>query len=81
MKGLRKVGKVGGKALPYAGALLSATELMDMNKENAGEKVGSAGGGIAGGLAGAAAGAAIGTAILPVGERQSAVPLEVWSEA
>ncbi len=67
MKGLRKVGKVGGKALPYAGALLSATELMDMNKENAGEKVGSAGGGIGGGLAGAAAGAAIGTAILPVG--------------
>lgn len=67
MKGLRKVGKVGGKALPYAGALLSATELMNMNKENAGEKVGSAGGGIGGGLAGAAAGAAIGTAILPVG--------------
>ncbi|WP_307893977.1 transglycosylase SLT domain-containing protein [Bacillus swezeyi] len=67
MRGLRKVGKVGGKVLPYAGALLSATELMDMNSENAGQKIGSAGGGIGGGLAGAAAGAAIGTAILPVG--------------
>ncbi|WP_420954295.1 transglycosylase SLT domain-containing protein [Bacillus haynesii] len=67
LKGLGKFGKGVGKKVPYLGAALSATELLDMNKENAGEKVGSAGGGIAGGLAGAAAGAAIGTAILPVG--------------
>ncbi|MED2943433.1 transglycosylase SLT domain-containing protein [Bacillus swezeyi] len=66
-RGIGKLGKIGGKALPYAGAVLSATELLDMNSKNAGEKIGSAGGGIGGGLAGAAAGAAIGTAILPVG--------------
>ncbi|MFO6495032.1 transglycosylase SLT domain-containing protein [Bacillus sp. z60-11] len=66
-RGLKALGKGAGKLLPYAGVALSATELMDMNSENAGQKIGSAGGGIGGGLAGAAAGAALGTAILPVG--------------
>ncbi|HAB6343963.1 TPA_asm: phage tail tape measure protein [Listeria monocytogenes] len=62
-----KFGKIGaglkgvGKALPGLGIALSATQLIGINKKNAGDKAGSAGGSLAGG----AAGAAIGTAIAP----------------
>ncbi|EGA8833579.1 phage tail tape measure protein [Listeria monocytogenes] len=62
-----KFGKIGaglkgvGKALPGLGIALSATQLIGINKKNAGDKVGSAGGSLAGGTAGAA----IGTAIAP----------------
>ena len=73
MSGLKAIGESGGvkgvlkglgkgalSATPI-NALLSATELIGMNKKNAGTKIGRAGGSFAGG----AAGAAIGTAILP----------------
>ncbi|HEM0164070.1 TPA: phage tail tape measure protein [Listeria monocytogenes] len=53
-------GKV-GKGVPVLGTALSATQLIGINKKNAGDKAGSAGGSLAGG----AAGAAIGTAIAP----------------
>ncbi|EAG8523410.1 phage tail tape measure protein [Listeria innocua] len=62
-----KFGKIGaglkgiGKALPGLGIALSATQLIGINKKNAGDKAGSAGGSLAGG----ATGAAIGTAIAP----------------
>ncbi|EAF5010434.1 phage tail tape measure protein [Listeria innocua] len=62
-----KFGKIGaglkgiGKVLPGLGIALSATQLIGINKKNAGDKAGSAGGSLAGG----AAGAAIGTAIAP----------------
>ena len=55
MKGL----KGAAKGIPGIGELLSLTDLAGINKDNAGEKVGSAGGG----LAGAAAGAAIGSVV------------------
>ncbi|EED2063081.1 phage tail tape measure protein [Listeria monocytogenes] len=53
-------GKV-GKGVPVLGTALAATQLIGINKKNAGDKAGSAGGSLAGG----AAGAAIGTAIAP----------------
>ncbi|HAB8491241.1 TPA_asm: phage tail tape measure protein [Listeria monocytogenes] len=53
-------GKV-GKGVPVLGTALAATQLIGINKKNAGDKVGSAGGSLAGGTAGAA----IGTAIAP----------------
>ncbi|ECK9850795.1 phage tail tape measure protein, partial [Listeria monocytogenes] len=53
-------GKV-GKGVPVLGTALAATQLIGINKKNAGDKAGSA----AGSLAGGAAGAAIGTAIAP----------------
>ncbi|WP_197313135.1 phage tail tape measure protein [Listeria monocytogenes] len=62
-----KFGKIGaglkglGKVLPGIGIALSASQLIGINKKNAGDKAGSAGGSLAGG----AAGAAIGTAIAP----------------
>ncbi|EGQ0221019.1 phage tail tape measure protein [Listeria monocytogenes] len=62
-----KFGKIGaglkglGKVLPGIGIALSASQLIGINKKNAGDKAGSA----AGSLAGGAAGAAIGTAIAP----------------
>ncbi|WP_352426833.1 transglycosylase SLT domain-containing protein [Bacillus sp. FSL K6-2865] len=59
MKGL----KGAAKGIPGIGELLSLTDLAGINKDNAGEKVGSAGGG----LAGAAAGAAIGSVVPGVG--------------
>lgn len=65
-KGLAGAKKV-GKRIPILGSLLSASNLIGMNKKNAGEKVGSAGGGIAGGMAGAAVGAAIGSVVPVVG--------------
>lgn len=60
-KGLLKTAGRGLLTASPVNAALSATELIGMNKKNAGTKVGRAGGSLAGG----AAGAAIGTAILP----------------
>ncbi|MFC6180351.1 phage tail tape measure protein [Lactiplantibacillus daowaiensis] len=60
-KGLLKTGARGLLSATPLDAVLSATELIGMNKKNAGTKIGRAGGSFAGG----AAGAAIGTAILP----------------
>ncbi|EKP3801822.1 phage tail tape measure protein [Listeria monocytogenes] len=54
-------GKV-GKGVPVLGTALAATQLIGINKKNAGGKIGGTVGGIAGG---AGAGAAIGTAIAP----------------
>ncbi|WP_420735013.1 transglycosylase SLT domain-containing protein [Bacillus pumilus] len=67
---VKNIGKGSGKLLkkvPILGSVLSATNLIGMNKENAGEKIGTTGGGIAGGMAGAAAGAAIGSVVPGVG--------------
>ena len=67
---LKNIGKGSGKLLkkvPILGSVLSATNLIGMKKENAGEKIGATGGGIAGGMAGAAAGAAIGSVVPGVG--------------
>jgi SLT domain-containing protein len=67
---MKSIGKGSGKLLkkvPILGSVLSATNLIGMNKENAGEKIGTTGGGIAGGMAGAAAGAAIGSVVPGVG--------------
>ncbi|MEK5367069.1 transglycosylase SLT domain-containing protein [Bacillus sp. FSL R5-0654] len=67
---VKNIGKGSGKLLkkvPILGGLLSATNLIGMKKENAGEKIGTTGGGIAGGMAGAAAGAAIGSVVPGVG--------------
>jgi len=66
---VKNIGKGSGKLLkkvPILGGLLSATNLIGMKKENAGEKIGTTGGGIAGGMAGAAIGSVVpgvGTAI------------------
>lgn len=60
-KGLLKTAGKGVLSATPLDAVLSATELIGMNKKNAGNKIGRAGGSLAGG----AAGAAIGTAILP----------------
>ncbi|MEH7732865.1 transglycosylase SLT domain-containing protein [Bacillus pumilus] len=67
---MKSIGKGSGKLLkkvPILGSVLSATNLIGMNKENAGEKIGTTGGGIAGGMAGAAAGAAIGSVVPGIG--------------
>ncbi|MBD3861746.1 transglycosylase, partial [Bacillus sp. 28A-2] len=67
---VKNIGKGSGKLLkkvPILGSVLSATNLIGMKKENAGEKIGTTGGGIAGGMAGAAAGAAIGSVVPVVG--------------
>ncbi|MGM0966250.1 MAG: transglycosylase SLT domain-containing protein [Bacillota bacterium] len=69
-KAMKSIGKGSGKLLkkvPILGSVLSATNLIGMNKENAGEKIGTTGGGIAGGMAGAAAGAAIGSVVPGIG--------------
>ncbi|MED1228154.1 transglycosylase SLT domain-containing protein, partial [Bacillus nakamurai] len=63
LKGGLKGLKGAAKGIPGIGELLSLTDLVGMNKDNAGEKIGSAGGG----LAGAAAGAAIGSVVPGVG--------------
>ncbi|MCY8847401.1 transglycosylase SLT domain-containing protein [Bacillus inaquosorum] len=52
-----------GKAVPYVGSALAMFDLAGINKDNAGEKVGSIGGRIAGAEAGATAGAEAGAAI------------------
>lgn len=55
-----------GKRVPILGTALAATELIGMNKDNAGEKLGGFGGGLGGSAAGAAAGSVVpvvGTAI------------------
>jgi TP901 family phage tail tape measure protein len=59
-KGMLFSGKA-SKAVPVIGTLLSATQLLGMNKDNAGEMLGGFGGSLAGG----AVGAAIGSAIAP----------------
>ena len=59
-KGIQFSGKA-SKAVPVIGTLLSATQLLGMNKDNAGEMLGGFGGSLAGG----AVGAAIGSAIAP----------------
>ncbi len=59
---LKSVGKF-AKGVPLLGTALAVTDLIGMNKDNVGEKIGSAGGG----LAGAATGAAIGSVIPGVG--------------
>ncbi|UYO34986.1 transglycosylase SLT domain-containing protein [Bacillus zhangzhouensis] len=67
---VKNIGKGSGKLLkklPILGGLLGATNLIGMNKENAGQKIGTTGGGIAGGMAGAAAGSAIGSVVPGVG--------------
>ncbi|AMM98495.1 transglycosylase SLT domain-containing protein [Bacillus pumilus] len=69
-KAMKSIGKGSGKLLkkvPILGSVLSATNLIGMNKDNAGEKIGTTGGGIAGGMAGAAAGAAIGSVVPGIG--------------
>ena len=69
-KVMKSIGKGSGKLLkkvPILGSALSATNLIGMNKDNAGEKIGTTGGGIAGGMAGAAAGAAIGSVVPGIG--------------
>ncbi|OUL06997.1 transglycosylase SLT domain-containing protein [Bacillus spizizenii] len=52
-----------GKAVPYVGSALAMFDLAGINKDNAGEKVGSIGGRIVGAEAGATAGAEAGAAI------------------
>ncbi|MBT2624694.1 transglycosylase SLT domain-containing protein [Bacillus sp. ISL-32] len=52
-----------GKAVPHVGSALAMFDLAGINKDNAGEKVGSIGGRIAGAEAGATAGAEAGAAI------------------
>ncbi|CAI6262343.1 Phage tail length tape-measure protein [Bacillus subtilis] len=52
-----------GKAVPYVGSALAVFDLAGINKDNAGEKVGSIGGRIAGAEAGATAGAEAGATI------------------
>lgn len=59
---LKSVGKF-TKGVPLLGTALAVTDLIGMNKDNVGEKIGSAGGG----LAGAATGAAIGSVVPGVG--------------
>ncbi|WP_371807369.1 transglycosylase SLT domain-containing protein [Bacillus vallismortis] len=59
LKGLGKF----AKRVPVLGAALQATDLLGMNKDNAGEKVGKFTGGLAGMTAGAEVGATAGAAI------------------
>lgn len=61
LKGLGKF----AKGIPLLGTALAATDLLGMNKDNAGEKVGSFAGNLGGAAAGGAAGAAIGS-VVPV---------------
>ncbi|MCY7933066.1 transglycosylase SLT domain-containing protein [Bacillus spizizenii] len=63
LKGLGKF----AKGIPLLGTALAATDLLGMNKENAGEKVGSFAGNLGGAAAGGAAGAAIGSVVPVVG--------------
>ncbi|MER2458612.1 phage tail tape measure protein [Bacillus subtilis] len=63
---LKSVGKF-AKGIPLLGTALAATDLLGMNKENAGEKVGSFAGNLGGAAAGGAAGAAIGSVVPVVG--------------
>ncbi|EAD4096338.1 hypothetical protein EJC90_14770 [Listeria monocytogenes] len=65
-KGLKGLGSV-AKRIPVIGTALSATSLIGINKENAGEKVGDFGGGLGGMAAGAAGGAAIGSIVPGIG--------------
>ncbi|WP_277714239.1 phage tail tape measure protein [Bacillus atrophaeus] len=66
LKPLSGVGKF-AKGIPLLGTALAATELIGMNKDNAGEKLGSFGGSMAGAAAGGATGAAIGSVVPVVG--------------
>lgn len=61
LKNVGSVGKAGAKSIPGLNWLLAGVNLIGMNKENAGEKLGNSGGMLAGG----GMGAAIGTAIAP----------------
>ncbi|MED2976580.1 transglycosylase SLT domain-containing protein [Bacillus swezeyi] len=54
-----------GKRVPILGTALAATELIGINKDNAGEKLGGFSGGLGGSAAGASAGASLGTLIAP----------------
>ncbi|WP_223837350.1 transglycosylase SLT domain-containing protein [Bacillus swezeyi] len=54
-----------GKRVPILGTALAATELIGLNKDNAGEKLGGFGGGLGGSAAGASTGASLGTLIAP----------------
>ncbi|WP_411813506.1 transglycosylase SLT domain-containing protein [Bacillus stercoris] len=63
LKGLGKF----AKGIPLLGTALAATDLLGMNKENAGEKIGSFAGNLGGAAAGGAAGAAIGSVVPVVG--------------
>ncbi|MBF2599407.1 transglycosylase SLT domain-containing protein [Listeria seeligeri] len=65
-KGLKGLGSV-AKRIPVLGTVLSATSLIGINKNNAGEKIGDFGGGAGGMAAGAAGGAAIGSIIPGIG--------------
>ncbi|HFL0606050.1 TPA: transglycosylase SLT domain-containing protein [Listeria monocytogenes] len=65
-KGLKGLGSV-AKRIPILGTALSATSLIGINKDNAGEKVGDFGGGMGGMAAGAAGGAAIGSIFPGIG--------------
>ncbi|NMH83267.1 transglycosylase SLT domain-containing protein [Bacillus coagulans] len=56
-----KFASAGSKVAPIIGTVLSVSQLLGMNKSNAGNKLGGFGGSLAGG----AAGAAIGSAIAP----------------
>ncbi|MED4802645.1 phage tail tape measure protein [Bacillus atrophaeus] len=66
LKPLSGVGKF-AKGIPLLGTALAATGLIGMNKDNAGEKLGSFGGNMAGAAAGGATGAAIGSVVPVVG--------------
>ncbi|MCZ4246674.1 transglycosylase SLT domain-containing protein [Bacillus amyloliquefaciens] len=66
LKPLSGVGKF-AKGIPVLGTALAATGLIGMNKDNAGEKLGSFGGNMAGAAAGGATGAAIGSVVPIVG--------------
>lgn len=57
--------KTAGRGVAGLDILFSLTELIGMNKQNAGKKIGAATGSIGGTWAGGTAGAAIGTAIMP----------------
>ncbi|WP_353486074.1 tape measure protein [Apilactobacillus xinyiensis] len=56
-----------GSKIPYLDVITAGSQLIGMNKKNAGGKIGSAGGMLAGTTGGAAAGAAIGSAVPVIG--------------
>ncbi|TPR40401.1 tape measure protein [Apilactobacillus micheneri] len=56
-----------GSKIPYLDVAMAGTQLIGMNKKNAGGKIGSAGGMLAGTTGGAATGAAIGSVIPGLG--------------
>lgn len=64
-KGSSGVLKTAGKKIPGLSTLAAATNLIGINKENSGEKLGAFSGHLAGATGGAKAGAAIGTAFAP----------------